>query len=1346
MSGQGLPPQEEQSPDSSLQEKQSLQQQQRRSENLPQPWQDEARSLSPQEQSRQVESFEKNKQTYFVNPQNIHNQNYIFGHLQGANLNQQASGQHMFPEQRYNIEPQNRFQSQHNQRMQNLQLHDASNSDHQLVQETNNKQIFTPQIPQDSAPRLNTPQHIPHVLSQQQQKAGSQPQQRKQHISQNLQHAQGIYFQQHKVDSDQQASNQWKQPFRKQQPQDRLQQLSSFQQHQGKKNQQQRRWDQQRDIKDNNMQQHRRDLDQQSVQASNQRPFMKQQPQNRLQKSVTQSHPQHQIPQSLQQQQQSSSFQQHQRKKDQQQRRWDQQRDIRDNNMQQHRRDLDQQSVQASNQRPFMKQQPQNRLQKSATQSHPQHQIPQSLQQQQQSSSFQQHQRKKDQQQRRWDQQRDIKDNNMQQHRRDLDQQSVQASNQRPFMKQQPQNRLQKSVTQSHPQHQIPQSLQQQQQSSSFQQHQRKKDQQQQQITPDTLATLSKLTLKETQELDMASSTMKNCQARIPRRQRIKQPSSETASIKVNTNMFKIKFDNDFLKKAVHYDVDITIKQPNKSSTQTTSNKFSKALCRKIFEQCRSKNFSKRYPAFDGKKNAYSAYDLPFESPKIFETNDISPCNKRCPAECNRHSRTFIVILKKVAEVDLSWTRNLPSSLDEVDGYQTGIQVLDIIMRHGPESQYINVGGSFFWQDGLYEKDFELSDELRAARGGFLSVILGQQMYLNVDVVHKAFVIPQEVGPLYDRYKNDTINKLLKDLKVTYQIPEHNQRSYRLDGLGSTPDEQTFVYGTKEITVTNYFAKRYKYNLKQPTWQCLVVKGQPTYLPPELCTIVSGQSVKKLNNVQTSKMIKIAAMSAPDRKKEIEKSKGVFDKLVENNSNIMLHEFQLSVENKMEKVNARILNAPNIIYANTIVKVIKGTWQMQKFMQPINLEKNQWTILCIKDNNDRNSKEDMNIYTKMDQFMKKLKDYADDVGMPIENANTRPFKCFDSEEIAKIKNYFQQNKKLKLIIVIIPNSSGTIYNKIKQITELELGVLTQCIKLSNFNNVFENPKRERSIIKNILLKINTKLNGINHALDTRPKCFEKICMFVGADVTHPSYDEDKPSIAAVTASNDIDGFQYNVIHKVLPSKQEIILDFKNIIDVQLSIYKDKTSRLPERIIYYRDGVSEGQLPQVMHYEIGGIRDAYKNKYKSDIEITCLIVQKRHHVRLFPTSSKDTDDRNGNVKAGTIVDSEITHPNHFDFYLVSHASIQGTARPTKYKCICNDSNFTENEMEKLTYYLCHMYARCTRTVSYPVPTYYAHLAAYRGKVLLHGYSDNNDKLNEIQERFNTKMANLPMYFV
>ena len=43
---------------------------------------------------------------------------------------------------------------------------------------------------------------------------------------------------------------------------------------------------------------------------------------------------------------------------------------------------------------------------------------------------------------------------------------------------------------------------------------------------------------------------------------------------------------------------------------------------------------------------------------------------------------------------------------------------------------------------------------------------------------------------------------------------------------------------------------------------------------------------------------------------------------------------------------------------------------------------------------------------------------------------------------------------------------------------------------------------------------------------------------------------------------------------------------------------------------------------------------------------------------------------------------------------------------------------EDEIEELTYYLCHLIARCTRSVSYPAPTYYAHLAAFRARALIH----------------------------
>jgi hypothetical protein len=62
-------------------------------------------------------------------------------------------------------------------------------------------------------------------------------------------------------------------------------------------------------------------------------------------------------------------------------------------------------------------------------------------------------------------------------------------------------------------------------------------------------------------------------------------------------------------------------------------------------------------------------------------------------------------------------------------------------------------------------------------------------------------------------------------------------------------------------------------------------------------------------------------------------------------------------------------------------------------------------------------------------------------------------------------------------------------------------------------------------------------------------------------------------------------------------------------------------------------------------------------------------------------------------------------------------LKGTSRPTKYHLIWDDNNFTEDQLEQLTFYLCFMFVRCTRSVSYPAPTYYAHLAAFRARAYI-----------------------------
>ena len=64
--------------------------------------------------------------------------------------------------------------------------------------------------------------------------------------------------------------------------------------------------------------------------------------------------------------------------------------------------------------------------------------------------------------------------------------------------------------------------------------------------------------------------------------------------ITVETNLLKFDFSKNFQTKIVHYDVTIVPNSP-------------KDLLRTVFEEFRKVRFPNRYPAFDGKKNAYSA-------------------------------------------------------------------------------------------------------------------------------------------------------------------------------------------------------------------------------------------------------------------------------------------------------------------------------------------------------------------------------------------------------------------------------------------------------------------------------------------------------------------------------------------------------------------------------------------------------------------------------------------------------------------------------------------------------------------------------------------------------------------
>ncbi|KAJ8880835.1 hypothetical protein PR048_017306 [Dryococelus australis] len=826
---------------------------------------------------------------------------------------------------------------------------------------------------------------------------------------------------------------------------------------------------------------------------------------------------------------------------------------------------------------------------------------------------------------------------------------------------------------------------------------------------------------------------VKGLSLKVPQRKNLKSGGTLGRKTVVETNHLALDLSRVRNERIAHYDVAIDPDKP-------------KRLIRFVMEQFRIENYPDRYPAFDGKKNLYSSGYLPFQF-NISNTVNVQDDESKTPKE-------FKVTINFANMVHLEQLKNYMQAGSSQDAPMEVIQAVDIVLREASASSrsFVQVGRSFFTPPT--NQLIDLGNGLELWYGFYQSAILGWRPYVNIDVAHKGFPKNQNVVDLIgelcscDRrnltylnpFQVDDLNKYLRTLKVDYELPNqpNTKRCYKVNSVVGTPRNLEFRLDSGQtITVFDYFRCEKGVMLQYPDLPCLHVgslnRPNPIFVPVELCTVKSQVIVRKMNELQTQNMIKVAATSADKRKSKIMDAlrKAGF------NRSKTVQEFGFSVSDQFEKVTARILEPPPLAYHEKTEMPVKGVWRAKHFLTGSELT--DWIILNL---NGRYTPEDI-----LRSFCTDMKRTGEGLGMII--ALARPpctIECHPRDIQRKLEEYLKFVKGIQLVVVVVPDKGDT-YAKVKQTAELQVGVLTQCVKARTMRRM------NMSTISNILLKVNSKLNGINHSLlnSAVPPCLKKPVMIVGADVTHPSPDQvDIPSVAAVCASHDPKAFCYNIQYRLQGPREEIIKDLQNIMREHLLFFYNSTSLKPQKIIFYRDGVSEGQFSQVLNEELQAIRRSCQSLEQDyQPKITFLVVQKRHHTRFFPLKREDMDGRNNNVPPGTVVDTDITHPTEMDFYLVSHASIQGTSRPTKYRRLWDDNDMSEDELEQLTYYLCHMFSRCTRAVSYPTPTYYAHLAAYRARVYIEGQKIQLDNLSEEQRRRSIKEViykDSPMFFV
>ncbi|KAJ1914760.1 hypothetical protein H4219_004640 [Mycoemilia scoparia] len=808
------------------------------------------------------------------------------------------------------------------------------------------------------------------------------------------------------------------------------------------------------------------------------------------------------------------------------------------------------------------------------------------------------------------------------------------------------------------------------------------------------------------------------------------------------------------------YQYDVTINQLKDNSPPSqagpskggsSERKLPEKLTRRVFstllqQYSKKPQLKNATVVYDGNKICYSNIKLSFGTSGGSKAFDFVVDNVTELDNPNLTSK-FNVRLALSTDIDLLVLEKLVTSTTSSASGRSGkavdpsllfpaVQALDIIFRSYPSNSYTAFGNAFFLSDS------------RSNLGGCIDVWRGYRqsvrpgigsLYINVDVAATAFY---QSGPVVDivaglirardinalshgltQQQYTVVRRFLKGLTVSIDqrasASPKSRRNFKVMGLSAESakalkfelsDNNGGGKG-KMTSVADYFAKKYNMRLRFPELPCIDIK-KGVYVPMEVCSVVSGQRYKKrLDPYQTENMIKFTCQRPRDREEKIYEG----SRLLNYANNNDLKGFGIQVSGRTKMVNARELPVPTIKYnpasREKTITPFGGAWNLRdkKVFKGVSLD--SWGVLVL--DNQRKVPDDA-----VKKFVTQLVTTCVNTGMrvtlkqpPIRYAN--PMGNLEKEVKDTGSACFAKTKvRPQLVLIVLPNNGASLYMSLKRVAYVNLGIHTQCM-LSK--HVF---RPNIQYCANLCLKINTKLGGTNTTMDPQfLGDYQKIpTLILGADVTHQrTIDAQAPSIAAVVGSVNLEGSKYTATLQKQPPRTEIIQNLSEIVKSHLVQFrKGCNNTVPQRIIFYRDGVSDGQFSEVVTKEVDEVRKACASlnpNYKP--KLTFIVVQKRHSTRFFPTD-RNNSDRSGNCNAGTVVDTDILHPGYYNFYLQSHSGIQGQSRSCHYVVLHDDNNFKPNDIQSLTYNLCYMYAICTRSVGLVTPAYYAHRVADRAR--------------------------------
>ncbi|CAF0840758.1 unnamed protein product [Adineta ricciae] len=794
--------------------------------------------------------------------------------------------------------------------------------------------------------------------------------------------------------------------------------------------------------------------------------------------------------------------------------------------------------------------------------------------------------------------------------------------------------------------------------------------------------------------------------------------------VELYTNHFKIEFEKDSQSSIVYqFDVDVEILMRDGSWRSCKRDERFQVI-KTIIER-------EKFPLvwYDQGRSLYAKENLTVNFNKEYECQI-----KHKKTDRTNRFRFLLINLVKTYDLKIIFDfiqRRIPLRPHD------SVRILEILLKQTQRIDMVNIKNRSYPK---HQKLDDLGDGRGLASGFYQAIVLGERgPTLNVNNTFCCFYQNYNLVEFITCYLGTDIRRsgisskdqpllVRKILKSIWFVTTHTHqiRKYRLKSFGSPANQHTFIkdQGSK-ISVADYFYEKWKIRLRYPHLPVVelfnpVDKNKSHFLPMELVIVDDWQrSLKPLTVEQRATVTRKTVVKPGERY-------GLIRRIVDErqyDKDAYLHSFGMKIQtNDMLTITGRLLTPPEIKYKSphddsrdVIERVSIGKWYLNNYFNKTR-EIRSWALVLVSQRapDERQVGLAKDFATKLPQAMSKY-------GIRLNSS------AIEKSDAASPDTILARMNELKtlgceVIIYILNQVGDDIYHAIKFFGNIKLGMVTQCTRFDKLQANSESRKMDM-YIQNLAQKFNAKLGGINQFVSlmralTSPSTRSDVFMFFGIDCTHVMCSHERPSIAAIIGSKDSTSTQYSgrVIQQYSPKGKisvEIIKDLHIYVGDLIRKFSEHNSRLPNKLVFYRAGVDDGAFQKVLDNEVQAIKQACREFYGHNQlpKICFTVVKKTHNTRFFIYDKQS--NQTSNVQPGTVIDTDIVSPNGFDFYLNSHAAIQGTSKPALYHVLYDDIGFTSDEIQQLTYYLCHTDVRCTKAVSIPAPVHYASICVSRG---------------------------------